>query len=133
MTYLLDTHALLWWLEGGGRLSGAQQEAIASARGGGNPLRVSDISLWEIATLLDLGRIRLQIPLRDWLDRATAPPLVQRLGITPAIAAEVASMPESFHRDPADRILVASARVLGASLITSDKRIIAAEVVPTIG
>ena len=85
---------------------------------------MSDISLWEVATLHSLGRIRLAVPLREWLDKAAAPPLVQRHGISPAIAAEVAALPDSFHRDPADRILVATARVLGATLLTQDRRII---------
>lgn len=97
------------------------------------PLLVSDVSLREVATLYDLGRIRLAIPLREWLDKATAPPLVRRGGISPAIAAETASLPDSFHRDPADRILVATARVLGATLLTQDRRIRAAELADTIG
>lgn len=130
MSYLLDTHVLLWWLEGGERLSVTQRRAIADGRRH-PPLLVSDITLWEIAVLTDLGRVRLALPLREWLERATAPPLVQRQGISPAIAAEVASLPATFHRDPADRILVATARVLGATLVTSDKRILESRLVPT--
>jgi PIN domain nuclease of toxin-antitoxin system len=72
------------------------------------------------------------MPVRDWLEAATAPPLVRRLGISPAVAAEVASLPETFHRDPADRIIVASARVLGATLLTQDRRIVDAAIVPTL-
>ena len=71
-----------------------------------------------------LGRIRLTMPLREWLDKAVAPPLVRRQGISPAIASEVAALPDSFHRDPVDRILVATARVLGLTLLTQDRRII---------
>ena len=79
-----------------------------------------------------LGRIRLSLPLRDWLEAAVAPPLVRRCGISPAIAAELASLPESFHRDPADRILVATARVLGATLLTPDRRIVEAALATTL-
>ena len=93
---------------------------------------MSDISLWEVATLYSLGRIRLAVPLREWLDKATAPPLVRRFGISPAIAAEVATLPDSFHRDPADRILVATARVLGATLLTQDRRIVNAALADTL-
>jgi PIN domain nuclease of toxin-antitoxin system len=57
---------------------------------------------------------------------------VQRLGISPAVAAAVAALPASFHRDPADRIIVASAQVLGATLLTRDQRILAAALVPTL-
>lgn len=96
------------------------------------PLWVSDITLWEIATLSSLGRIQLHLPLREWLEKATAPPLVQRFPINPAVAAEVATLPDTFHRDPADRIIVASAKVLGAVLLTQDRRIIDAGLVPTV-
>ena len=109
MTALLDTHVLIWWLNDVSRLSPEQRAVVASASVD-SPLLVSDISLWEVATLYDLGRILLAVPLREWLDKAVAPPLVKRQGISPAIAAELAALPDSFHRDPADRILVATAR-----------------------
>ena len=132
MKALLDTHILLWWHGDRGRLSPEQRDVIAAA-GPDSPLEVSDISLWEVATLYSLGRIRLTIPLREWLDKAVAAPLVRRHGISPAVAAELASLPDSFHRDPADRILVATARVLGATLLTRDRRIAEAELVDTLG
>jgi PIN domain nuclease of toxin-antitoxin system len=131
MSHLLDTHVLLRWLEGGKALSRAQRRIVdrASAKA---PLFVSDITLWEIATLYELGRIRLQLPLREWLNAAVAPPLVERVGISPVIAAEVAVLPATFQRDPVDRILVATARVLGAALLTSDQRIVDSRIVATI-
>ncbi len=131
MTALLDTHVLIWWLNDSSRLSPAQQEVVASA-GAKSPLLVSDISLWEVATLHMLGRIRLTIPLREWLDKAVAPPLVRRYGISPAIVAEMATLPDSFQRDPADRILVATARVFGVTLLTQDRRIVDAALVDTL-
>lgn len=131
MKALLDTHVLLWWLGQDPRLSNLHREVIENA-GEDSPLMVSEITLWEIATLHSLGRIELQLPLRDWLEKATAPPLVRRFGISPAVAAEVAALPDSFHRDPADRILVATARVLGATLLTQDRRIRKAAIVDTI-
>ena len=132
MTALLDTHVLIWWLNDPMRLSPRQREAV-EATTPDDPLCVSDISLWEVAMLQGLGRIRLALPLREWLDLAVAPPLVRRQGISPAIAAEVAALPDSFHRDPADRILVATARVMGATLLTNDRRIADASLVPTLG
>lgn len=131
MKALLDTHVLLWWLNDDVRLSSAQQAVLAS-KDPGNPFLVSDISLWEIATLHSLGRIRLAIPLRNWLEKAAAPPLVRRIGISPTIAAELANLPDSFHRDPADRILVATARTLDATLLTQDRRIIGAALARTL-
>ena len=132
MKALLDTHVLVWWLADRSRLSVAQRETVATA-GGGSPLLVSDISLWEIATLHALGRLQFTIPLREWLEKAVAPPLVRRQGVTPAIAAELTALPDSFHRDPADRILVATARVLGATLLTQDRRILDAGLAETLG
>ena len=97
-----------------------------------SPVLASDISLWEVATLYSLGRIRLSIPLREWLVKAVSPPLVRRLGISPVVAAELAALPDSFHRDPAGRVLVATARVLGATLLTQDHRIINAGLADTL-
>lgn len=131
MSVLLDTHVLLFWLGGDLRLTSAQAGAIEAASAD-EPLLVSDISLWEVATLLSLGRIRLQRPLRDWLETAVAPPLVRRMSISPAVAAEVAQLPSSFHRDPADRIIVATARVAGAVVATSDGRIVDSGLVETV-
>lgn len=128
---LLDTHALLFWVTRDPRLSPAQKRAVEAASPE-EPLLVSDVSLWEIATLSGLGRLRLRRPLRDWLEAAAAPPLVRRISVSPAIAAEVADLPETFHRDPADRIIVASARTVGAALVTSDRRIIASGLVATV-
>jgi PIN domain nuclease of toxin-antitoxin system len=125
---LLDTHIMLYWFGTDSRLSVAQRDVLSQASPAA-PLWVSEISLWEIATLYTLGRITLHLPLRDWLEAATAPPLVQRLGISPAA---VAVLPASFHRDPADRIIVASAQVLGATLLTRDQRIVEAALVPTL-
>ncbi len=131
MTALLDTHVLIWWLNDRMQLSPRQREIVEAATPDG-PVFVSDISLWEVAMLASLGRIRLALPLREWLDKAVAPPLVRRQGISPAVATEVAALPDSFHRDPADRILVATARVLGATLLTNDRRIVDASLTPTL-
>lgn len=122
MKALLDTHILVQWVSSPEQLSPAQRHVLAAASGS-SPVMVSDISLWEIATLVSLGRLALDRPLREWLERAAAPPLVRRLGISPAVAAAVADLPDTFHRDPADRIIVATARVMGATLLTSDARI----------
>jgi PIN domain nuclease of toxin-antitoxin system len=131
MRPLIDTHILLWWFEKEQHLSRAERRVLGKASAE-NPVLVSDISLWEVATLFERGRIRLGLPLRQWLDQATAPPLVQTVPISPAVAAEIATLPSDFHWDPADRIIVASARVMGATLLTHDERIVQARVVPTL-
>jgi PIN domain nuclease of toxin-antitoxin system len=131
MRALLDTHILVLWVSSPELLSPAQRHALDAASGA-FPVMVSDISLWEIATLVSLGRLALDRPLREWLERAAAPPLVRRLGISPAVAAAVADLPDTFHRDPADRIIVATTRVVGATLLTNDARIRDAGIVQTV-
>jgi len=128
---LLDTHVLVHWLSGSSRLTEAQRRVVEGASEE-EPLLLSDISLWEIARLASLGRIALDRPLRDWLEAAVAPPLVRRVSISPAVASGVAALPDTFHRDPADRIIVASARTTGATLLTQDRRIIDSGLVATL-
>lgn len=131
MSAFLDTHILLYWLDRRSELTAKQRRAVEAATEA-SPLLVSDISLWEIATLVSLGRLGLRLPVRDWLEAAVAPPLVRRVSISPAVAAEVAALPDSFPRDPADRIIVASARLTGAKLLTQDTRIVDSGLVATI-
>ena len=131
MIALLDTHILLWWFEQSSRLSRAQQRMLARSAAD-RPLGVADISLWEIALLVEAGRVRLALPLDEWLARATAAPRVGIYPITPAIASELVALGSTRGWDPADRIIVATARVLGVPLVTSDTRIINSKLVPTI-
>ena len=131
MKAFLDTHVLVYWLQGDERLLPRQSEVLEAASPD-EPLWVSDITLWEIAMLVSLGRLSVDRPLRDWLEAAVAPPLVRRVSVSPSVAAEVASLPADFHKDPADRIIVASARTVAARLLTLDERIIRSGCVPTL-
>jgi PIN domain nuclease of toxin-antitoxin system len=128
---LLDTHVLLWWFEDPKRLSSAQRRVLKRASDG-DSLGVSDATFWEIALLLERGRVRFTLPLDEWLARATAAPLVERCGMSPAIAREVVSLSTTRDWDPADRILVATARVRGVPLVTSDVRITDSRLVATV-
>jgi PIN domain nuclease of toxin-antitoxin system len=122
MKFLLDTHALVWWVAQAGQPSNAQRRAFASASEDA-PLGVSDISLWEVAALHERQKLKLGLPLRDWLERATAAPLVRRFELSPAVISEMTSLHAAGDWDPADRIIVATARVFGLKLVTSDVRI----------
>jgi PIN domain nuclease of toxin-antitoxin system len=121
-TPLLDTHAWVWWVEHDPRLPRAAFDALEQLPADSRPY-LCEISLWEVAMLVDRRRLVLRIPLREWLDATTHPKSVQLLSITPAIAAEVAALPDNFQRDPADRIIVAASRVLQLPLLTHDRRI----------
>jgi len=131
MTALLDTHALVWWVDGSKKLGRDQSRAIERAASAGS-LFVSEISFWEIAMLVELRKLTFREPIDEWLERAAAAPAVQRIGITPMIAREVASLSTTLRWDPADRIIVATARVLGATLVTSDSRVVSSKLVSTI-
>ena len=119
---VLDTHAWIWWVDGDERLTLAQRDVIAAEEG--SLIGVSAISCWEVAKLVELGRLALSCSLEEWLDQALSYPGVQLIALTPEIAIESTRLPGDFHRDPADQIIVATARVYGCSLVTSDEKIL---------
>ncbi len=131
MIALLDTHVLLWWFEDPKRLSTPQRRVLKKASDA-VALGVSDVTFWEIALLVERGRVRFTLPVDEWLARATSAPLVERCGMSPAIAREMISLSATRDWDPGDRILVATARVLGVPLVTSDVRIIDSRLVATV-
>jgi PIN domain nuclease of toxin-antitoxin system len=88
-------------------------------------LRVSTISVWEVGMLEAKGRIKLPISCGEWVDQALDAPGIALASISPAIALASSRLPGHFHGDPADRILVATARFLQADLLTRDRQIIA--------
>jgi PIN domain nuclease of toxin-antitoxin system len=122
---LLDTHIWLWYAEGASeRLRPASVRKLEAARQG-EGLLISAISVWEIGALLGRGRIQLSVPLRDWVDAALAAPGMRFLPLDAATAVESTLLPGDPHGDPADRFLVAAARITGAVLATRDEQIIA--------
>lgn len=114
---VLDTHVWMWWVDGDPRLS----EAAAGAIDRGGEIGVSTISVWEVATLDRLGRVRLLPDVRTWVRRALAG--VSELTLTPDIASTAGMLPPPFPGDPADRIIYATALANGAGLVTADRRI----------
>ncbi len=125
---LLDTHAWIWWVQGDVRLGRAALAHLDALPPDNRP-SICDISLWEVATLVSLGRIELGTSLEMWLDRAAHPRTVHVLPITAGVAAEVARLPDTFHRDPADRLIVSTSRVRGLPVLTRDAAITASRLV----
>lgn len=119
---LLDTHVWIWWIHADPRLDKRTRDALDLLPADARPA-VCDISLSEVAMLVTVGRITLPEPLDVWLVAAADPRTVQVLPVTPAIAAEVARLPDAFQRDPADRLIVATSRVLHYPLVTFDRAI----------
>jgi PIN domain nuclease of toxin-antitoxin system len=119
---VLDTHIWIWWVHDEKRLSKSQLKAIEANQATG--IGVSAISCWEVAKLVEYKRLVLPCLLIDWFKQALAYPGVRLLELTPEIAAESTQLPTPFHRDPADQIIVASARIHQCPLVTSDRRLI---------
>ena len=122
MPTVLDTHAWVWWATEDRRLSRAAVRVIERAVSGGG-LSISAISIWEVAKKVEKQELALDRPLRDWIERALALPGLGLAELTPAILIESCSLPQPFHGDPADQMIVATARQLGATLVTRDRRL----------
>ena len=128
---VLDTHAWVWWLGNPRRLSPRARKAIAQAMDQGS-VHVSSISTWEVALLVERGRLELTMAVDDWLARAEALPFMTFVPVDNRIALTAVRLPPPFHADPADRIIVATAMTLGATLVTRDERIRAYPLVRTL-
>jgi PIN domain nuclease of toxin-antitoxin system len=118
---VLDTHIWVWWVHGDSRLSSAHAKLIADHED--DQIGICTISLWEVAKLVELGRLVLPVALGQWFADALSYPGATLVDLTPSIAIESTGLPGNFHRDPADQIIVATSRVLGCGLLTADQRI----------
>ncbi|MGV8921400.1 MAG: type II toxin-antitoxin system VapC family toxin, partial [Pseudomonas sp.] len=120
---VLDTHSLIWWLNGDEHLSSPAQDAIDGALHAATPILVSAISAWEIAMLVERNRIALAMDLDEWLAAVESVEGVSIVPVTQQVAVHSARLPGEFHKDPADRMIVALARERNALLVTADQRI----------
>jgi PIN domain nuclease of toxin-antitoxin system len=122
MLTLLDTHAWVWWVTEDRRLSRTARRAIDKGRDQ-NTLSLSLISVWEVAKKLEKRQLVLDRPFDDWLDLATLQPGLHVEELTRPILVESCRLPPPFHGDPADQIIVATARDRDAVIVTKDERI----------
>ncbi len=127
---LVDTHVVVWLAFDQNQISRKARDAIDEARDLGDGLAISDITLLEVGTLASKGRIQLGITLESFLQEIEARFVV--LPITGRACARAMSFPPTFPKDPADRIIGATALVEGLSLITADREIRRSRLVPTI-
>lgn len=121
---LLDTHIWIWLANGDPLLSPSSRQLINKAAYE-QKIFVSVISVWEIAMLQMKNKIKLEQSISSWIKQALAPPEITLLPLSPEIAVESCNLPRTFQGDPADRILVASARLEKLTLITRDEKLIA--------
>jgi PIN domain nuclease of toxin-antitoxin system len=120
---LLDTHAWIWLFDRDPRIRSCVNDIEAAASQG--ELGIAAISVWEIAMLESKSRLELKFDVLTWVRRALNVPGLTLVPLSPEVAVESTRLPGSFHNDPADRIIVATARVLNATLVTKDEQILA--------
>lgn len=120
---VLDTHVLLWWAAGEhAQLSVPACRAIEAELDGGQ-IVVSAISAWELAMLVAKDRIALSVDVGAWLAVVSQIEAIRFVPVDNEIAVKSIELPGAFHKDPADRIIVATARKLAAPLVTADDKI----------
>jgi PIN domain nuclease of toxin-antitoxin system len=120
MALLLDTHVWIWWLT---RLPRLPRKIIAALDEMPERPFLSVASLWELSLLVEAGRVELLPNPSAWLEQATHPETIRLAQITRAVALELFAFPKKFRRDPADRIIVATARSMDLPLLTYDRGI----------
>ncbi|ARQ59452.1 UNVERIFIED_ORG: PIN domain nuclease of toxin-antitoxin system [Rhizobium etli] len=120
---VIDTHVLVWTMQDDARL-GAQARRIIDEMIGKSRILVSAITPWEIAMLVQKGRLALGDEVGRWVDSALSLPGLQLAPIEPSIAVDSVRLPGEFHADPADRIIVATARFHRVPLLTADQAIL---------
>ena len=121
---LLDTHVWLWYAIPDARLKQAARTAIDSAVNRRKGLHVSVMSIWEISMLESRGQIRLGNPIEHWMEQALALPGLRVLPLEPGLIFDAHRLPGQLHADPADRLIVATARRHGLALVTEDRKIL---------
>lgn len=119
---VLDTHVWLWWLSNPENLSPAALEAVEQAAVA-KSVWISTISTWKIALLAARGRLELRVPVARWIAVSETLPFLRFVPPDNAILLQAAAFDESFPRDPADRIIAATALRLECPLVTKDRRL----------
>lgn len=120
---LFDTHALIWTVEDQ-PMSAAAELAISTAAAMGQPVYVSPISAWERGMLVAKGRMSSPLPPKAWFQKVTSDPHIAVAELTMDILTDASFLPAPLHGDPADRILIATARAYDLTLITHDRAIL---------
>lgn len=121
---LLDTHALVWLVDGDPRLSTPARRAAEAAAAEG-ALWVAAISVWEIGMLVAEGRLALRQDVQEWVDAVLALSGLRLAPLLPSVALAATRLPGDGHGDPADRMIAATARHLGVPLLTADRQLLA--------
>ena len=122
MKVLLDTHTLLWTTSAKGLLSAKVSQRITSSKT--SEILVSSISIWETYKLMAKGKISLDTPIRQWADSIIHHPSITMIDVNSELFIQSCTLPDGFHSDPADQIIVATARLYDAIILTKDQKIL---------
>jgi PIN domain nuclease of toxin-antitoxin system len=120
---LLDTHVLIWWVNGDRQLLSEPAEAAIDVEAGRGGIAISSMTAWEIAMLVARGRLSLSMDVTPWLAAIEGVDATSFVPVDREIAVMAVELPGEFHKDPADRIIVATARKLGLPIVTADEKI----------
>lgn len=121
---VLDTHIWIWLMSGVSKAVSPSLRSLLEKLSPENKIKVSAISVWEVGTLASKNKIEFPGGLEEWVYRGINAPGISTVDVTAEIALKSTLLPKDFHGDPADRILLATAMNLGATLITHDKEIL---------
>jgi PIN domain nuclease of toxin-antitoxin system len=122
LSVLLDTHVWVWWLTPDSPLTNSDRDAL-DALAPRRSIYLSAISLWEAQVLHAKHRLELPVPFADWILRAADERIVTVLPLGVEVVQALDELPPSFHGDPADRLIVATARTHRLALATQDRSI----------
>ena len=120
---VLDTHVWVWWLSDPSALPARARTMVRDAAAA-RAVYVSAISTWEVMLLASKARLEFTMDAHDWISKSEALPFLHFVPVDNTIAIRSVRLPEPFHRDPADRIIVATAMTMGAAIVSSDSRIL---------
>jgi PIN domain nuclease of toxin-antitoxin system len=123
MSVLLDSHIWIWWLTGQKDLTTRRRARLDELAEAGTPPFLAAISLWEAQMLYGKNRLQLEMDFPAWLSQASDPSVVRVLPLDTSVVLALDKLPKEFHGDPADRIIVATAKAHSLSLMTDDKGI----------
>ncbi len=128
---VLDTHVWVWFISNPELLSKRAEKAINKAVQKEN-LLISSISAWELALLVKENRLSLALDVADWIAKSESLPFIQFVPVTNSIAVKSVNLPDPFHPDPADRIIIATALSHGAQIVSKDNKMLAYSQIQTI-
>lgn len=120
MRLLLDTHAWIWASSAADLLSKPAREALEKVYSKDGEILLSRISIWEVAKLFQKGRFKTHVALETWITQSIESIGIEVIELETPIILDSVSLPGEFHSDPADQLIVATARVKNATLITKD-------------